>query len=123
MERKIVFSGDVGNTNQPILRDPQPVAEADVLVIESTYGDRVHEKARADYPRALADVLRSAFERGGNVVIPSFAVGRTQEILYFLRQIKEEKLLPGYENFPVYLDSPLANEATGRFPTGGLRIA
>ena len=119
VERKIVFSGDVGNTNQPILRDPQPVAEADVLVIESTYGDRVHEKARADYPRALADVLRSAFERGGNVVIPSFAVGRTQEILYFLRQIKEEKLLPGYENFPVYLDSPLANEATAVFLQAG----
>ena len=115
VERKVVFSGDVGNTNQPLLRDPQKVAGADVLVIESTYGDRLHEKVRVDYPRALADVLQRTLDRGGNVVIPSFAVGRTQEILYFLRQIKLEGLLHGHEGFPVYVDSPLANEATAVF--------
>lgn len=114
-ERKVVFSGDVGNTNQPLLRDPQKVEDADVLVIESTYGDRLHEKARVDYPRALAGVLQRTFDRGGNVVIPSFAVGRTQEILYFLRQIKLEGLVHGHEGFPVYVDSPLANEATAVF--------
>ncbi len=114
-ERKVVFSGDVGNTNQPLLRDPQKVEDADVLVIESTYGDRLHEKVRVDYPRALAGVLQRTFDRGGNVVIPSFAVGRTQEILYFLRQIKLEGLVHGHEGFPVYVDSPLANEATAVF--------
>ena len=115
VERKVVFSGDVGNTNQPLLRDPQKVAGADVLVIESTYGDRLHEKVRVDYPRALADVLQRTLDRGGNVVIPSFAVGRTQEILYFLRQIKLEGLVHGHDGFPVYVDSPLANEATAVF--------
>ena len=94
-ERKVVFSGDVGNTSQPLLRDPQRVESADVLVIESTYGDRLHEKVRLDYTRALAEVLQRTFDRGGNVVVPSFAVGRTQEMLYFLRQIKLENLVHG----------------------------
>ena len=111
----MVFSGDVGNTNQPLLRDPQRVESADVLVIESTYGDRLHEKVRLDYPRALAEVLQRTLDRGGNVVIPSFAVGRTQEMLYFLRQIKLENLVHGHGDFPVYVDSPLANEATAVF--------
>ncbi|HIS02872.1 MAG TPA: MBL fold metallo-hydrolase [Candidatus Pullichristensenella avicola] len=114
-ERKVVFSGDVGNTSQPLLRDPQRVESADVLVIESTYGDRLHEKVRLDYPRALAEVLQRTFDRGGNVVVPSFAVGRTQEMLYFLRQIKLENLVHGHDGFPVYVDSPLANEATAVF--------
>ena len=114
-ERKVVFSGDVGNTNQPLLRDPQRVESADVLIIESTYGDRLHEKVRLDYPRALAEVLQRTLDRGGNVVIPSFAVGRTQEMLYFLRQIKLENLVHGHGDFPVYVDSPLANEATAVF--------
>ncbi len=115
VERKLVFSGDVGNTGQPLLRDPQPVQGADMLVIESTYGDRLHQKARVDYPRALAEVLQRTFDRGGNVIIPSFAVGRTQEMLYFLRQIKLEGLVHGHDGFPVYVDSPLANEATAVF--------
>ena len=114
-ERKVVFSGDVGNTNQPLLRDPQRVESADVLIIESTYGDRLHEKVRLDYPRALAEVLQRTFDRGGNVVIPSFAVGRTQEMLYFIREIKEKGLVKGHGNFPVYIDSPLAIEATRIF--------
>jgi len=114
-ERKIVFSGDVGNRNQPILRDPMPVSDADYLLIESTYGDRLHERPPADSPHALAEHLKRTFDRGGNVVIPSFAVGRTQEILYFLREIKLKGLVHGHRDFPVYVDSPLANEATAVF--------
>ena len=112
--RKLVFSGDLGNTNQPLLRDPQTVAEADYLIIESTYGDRSHEAA-IDYVENLVPILRRTFERGGNVVIPSFAVGRTQEMLYFMRHIQEEHLLPEFPAFKVVVDSPLANEATTVF--------
>ena len=113
--RKIVFSGDVGNTGQPLLRDPQSVAETDYLVIESTYGDRFHEKRRGDAVQELADCIQRAFDRGGNVVIPSFAVGRTQEMLYAIREIKQRGLVKGHDRFPVYVDSPLAVEATGIF--------
>ncbi len=113
--RKIVFSGDVGNTNQPLLRDPQRVEEADYLVIESTYGDRLHDKCRGDAVGELAACIQRAFDRGGNVVIPSFAVGRTQEMLYAIREIKQRGLVRGHDGFPVYVDSPLAVEATGIF--------
>ena len=112
--RKIVFSGDVGNTNQPIIKDPQRVREADYLVIESTYGTRTHDKV-PDVAAQLAGVLQMTFDRGGTVVIPSFAVGRTQEMLYFIREIKEQGLVTGHDGFSVYVDSPLANEATGVF--------
>ncbi|MBR3949882.1 MAG: MBL fold metallo-hydrolase [Oscillospiraceae bacterium] len=113
--RKIVFSGDVGNTNQPLLNDPKPVEEADYLVIESTYGDRLHSKVRGDAVAELASCIQRAFDRGGNVVIPSFAVGRTQEMLYAIREIKQRGLVTGHDGFPVYVDSPLAVEATGIF--------
>lgn len=113
--KKIVFSGDIGNKNQPLLRDPIPTEEADFVVMESTYGDRLHSKECVDYVKELAAILKETFDRGGNVVIPSFAVGRTQEMLYFLRKIKVERLVEGHENFPVYVDSPLAVEATGIF--------
>lgn len=113
-QRKIVFSGDVGNVNQPLLRDPSLVDEADYIMVESTYGDRVHD-APPDYALALAEVLQSTFDRGGNVVIPSFAVGRTQELLYFIRRIKTERLVHGHDGFPVFVDSPLANAATRIF--------
>ena len=113
--RKIVFSGDVGNINQPLLRDPQPVEQTDFLVIESTYGDRLHAKVRGDVVAELADCIQRAFDRGGNVVIPSFAVGRTQEMLYAIREIKQKGLVKGHDGFPVYVDSPLAVEATGIF--------
>ena len=83
--------------------------------MESTYGDRLHSAERLDYVKELAAVLKETFDKGGNVVIPSFAVGRTQELLYFLRKIKVERLVEGFENFPVYVDSPLAVEATGIF--------
>lgn len=113
--KKIVFSGDIGNKNQPLIKDPTKTAEADYVVMESTYGDRMHEASRLDYVKELAAVIQETFDKGGNVVIPSFAVGRTQEVLYFLRKIKEEGLVIGHDGFPVYVDSPLAVEATGIF--------
>jgi len=112
--RTVVFSGDIGNINQPIIKDPQYLSKADFVVMESTYGDRLHGD-RPDYIRDLTDVLQTTFDRGGNVVIPSFAVGRSQEILYFLREIKERHLVRGHEGFPVYMDSPLAIKATRIF--------
>ena len=115
VSKKIVFSGDVGNVNQPIIKDPQKVKEADYVVIESTYGDRTHGMERPDYVKEFARILRETFAKGGNVVIPSFAVGRTQEILYFIREIKENDLVPEYPEFEVYVDSPLAIEATQVF--------
>ena len=114
-ERKICFSGDVGNIDQPILRDPEHVHDAQYLVIESTYGDRVHSHEKVDFVPALAERIQETLDRGGNVVIPSFAVGRTQEMLYFIREIKEKGLVTGHGDFPVYVDSPLAVEATGIF--------
>ena len=111
---KLVCSGDVGNTDQPIINNPHTVTEADYLLIESTYGTRLHETATSPIP-FLTDLLRRTFGRGGSVIIPSFAVGRTQELLYFFREIKQNHLLPEYESFPVYVDSPLANEATAVF--------
>jgi len=113
--KKIVFSGDIGNKNQPLIKDPTFTEEADYVVMESTYGDRMHEESRLDYVNELAAIIQETFDRGGNVVIPSFAVGRTQEILYFLRKIKEDRLVVGHDGFPVYVDSPLAVEATGIF--------
>ena len=113
--KKIVFSGDIGNKHQPLLKDPVYTKEADYVVMESTYGDRLHSPDQPDYVKELAAILKETFDRGGNVVIPSFAVGRTQEILYFLRKIKVGRLVEGHENFPVYVDSPLAVEATDIF--------
>lgn len=115
VEKKIVFSGDVGNTNQPIIKDPETVREADYVVIESTYGNRLHGDEIPDYVGEFTRILRETFARGGNVVIPSFAVGRTQELLYFIREIKEKNLLSDFPNFEVYVDSPLAIEATNVF--------
>ena len=114
-ERTIVFSGDLGNINKPILRNPQYTKAADYVVMESTYGDRVHSDGVPDYVGDLAAIIEETFVRGGNVVIPAFAVGRTQELLYFLRQIKERKLITSYPDFEVYVDSPLAVEATHIF--------
>ncbi len=113
--RKITFSGDVGNGEQPILRDPQFVKDSEFLVIESTYGDRLHSTERVDYIAELAGRIQTVLDRGGNIVIPSFAVGRTQEMLYFIREIKEKSMVKGHGDFPVYVDSPLAVEATSIF--------
>lgn len=113
--KKVVFSGDIGNKNDPLLRNPATTKTADYVVMESTYGDRLHAVERPDYVQELAAILKETFDRGGNVVIPSFAVGRTQELLYFLRKIKVGGLVKGHEDFPVYVDSPLAVEATEIF--------
>ncbi len=112
--KRVVFSGDIGNINKPILRDPQTPPPADYVVMESTYGDRSHGDAPR-YVRELADIINRTFDRGGNVVIPSFAVGRTQELLYFLREVKEQNLTPHYPDFAVVVDSPMAVEATALF--------
>jgi len=117
--RKLVFSGDVGNIDQPILKDPSLTKEADYIVIESTYGNRIHSEERPDYLGEFTKILRETFMKGGNVVIPSFAVGRTQEILYFIREIKEKQLLSEFPDFEVYVDSPLAIEATKVFTKNG----
>ena len=116
--RKIVFSGDLGNVDQPIIRDPQTIDEADYVVMESTYGDRLHEPPES-YTEALAQIIDETFEQGGNVIIPSFAVGRTQELLYFMREMKEEGMVKSHPDFRVCVDSPLANEAT-RIYSGNL---
>ncbi len=113
--KKIVFSGDIGNKDQPLLHSPICTKEADYVVMESTYGDRLHATDRPDYVKGLVSILKETFDKGGNVVIPSFAVGRTQELLYFLRKIKVGRMVKGHEDFPVYVDSPLAVEATGVF--------
>ena len=112
--KKLVFSGDIGNQDQPLLRNPRYFTEADFVVMESTYGDRSHGEV-PDFIGTLVDVLNTTFKRGGNVVIPSFAVGRTQELLYFFRQIKQDGLITEHPDFPVYVDSPLAIEATQVF--------
>ena len=119
-EKSIVFSGDIGNIDQPIIKDPDYFHEADFVVMESTYGDRLHNQVDRDEgdillerAKKLAAITDDAFKRGGNLIIPSFAVGRTQEILYLFRIIMDKKLLP-YE-IPVFVDSPLSVKATRIF--------
>ena len=114
VHKTIVFSGDIGNIDQPIIRDPQLLKMADYVVMESTYGDRNHTEVWS-YTDELAEIIDETLGKGGNVVIPSFAVGRTQELLYFIREIKDQKLVKSTPNFPVYIDSPLAKAATTVF--------
>jgi metallo-beta-lactamase family protein len=110
----IVFSGDVGRYDQPILNDPTPPSRADFLLCESTYGDRDHPSGSvAD---ALADAINRVAKRGGAVVIPSFAVGRTQTLMWYLRQLDEAKRIP---QIPVYVDSPMAISVTGIYAKHG----
>ncbi|NLZ81488.1 MAG: MBL fold metallo-hydrolase [Clostridiales bacterium] len=109
--KKIVFSGDIGNLNQPLIRNPQYIDEADYVVMETTYGTRNHGES-PNYIKELTEVIQSTFDKGGNLVIPSFAIGRTQVLLYFIRKIKADGLIKGFNNFKVYVDSPLAIEAT-----------
>ena len=115
--RTLLFSGDLGNHSRPLIRDPEKAPNADFVVVESTYGDRLHSE-RPDYLGQLTEILQQTFDQGGNVVIPSFAIGRTQELLYLIRTIKEEKRVRGHEGFPVYVDSPLAVEATRIYSAG-----
>ena len=97
--RKIVFSGDIGNIQQPIIRDPAYLCEADYVITESTYGDREHREGEGEYTEDLAKILDGTFAKGGNVIIPAFAVGRTQELLYFIREIKERGLVTSVPDF------------------------
>lgn len=117
-QKTLLFSGDVGNVSRPLIRDPQKPERADIVVIESTYGDRLHGE-RPDYISQLTEIIQRTLDRGGNVVVPCFAVGRTQEMLYLIRKIKEDGLVKGHDNFPVWVDSPLAVEATEIY-AGGL---
>ena len=110
-ERTILFSGDIGNKNKPLIRTPQKAPHADYVVCESTYGTRLHT-AEPDYLGELTSVIQRTLDRGGNIVIPAFAVGRTQELLYYIRIIKEKGLIRNHDGFPVIVDSPLAVEAT-----------
>lgn len=109
--QKLLFSGDIGNIDRPLIRDPSTPPPVDYLVIESTYGDRLHGE-RPDYVAQLSKILDETFAGGGNVVIPSFAVGRTQELLYIIREIKQKGLVNSVPDFTVYVDSPLAVETT-----------
>jgi metallo-beta-lactamase family protein len=105
--RRVLFSGDLGHFDQPIIRDPAPPPACDYLLVESTYGDREHE---AEDPKdALARVVNSAVERGGPLLIPAFAVGRTQEVVYYIRELEDEGRIPV---LPVRVDSPMAAAAT-----------
>ena len=98
--RTVVFSGDIGNVDQPIIRDPQFYADADYVLMESTYGDRNHTEVWS-YTDQLAQIIDETLAKGGNVVIPAFAVGRTQELLYFIREIKDKNLVTSVKDFPV----------------------
>src|SRR5437764_4990167 len=105
--RRVLFSGDLGHYHQPIIRDPVEPPACDYLLVESTYGDRLHD---AEDPKdALARVINAAVERGGPLLIPAFAVGRTQEIVYYIRELEDERRIPV---LPVRVDSPMAAAAT-----------
>jgi len=107
-EKKIVFSGDIGKNGNPIIKDPEHVTEADYVLTESTYGNRFH-KGFDESIEELEQAVKETFRKGGNVLIPAFAVGRTQDVLYILNQlVKEGKL----HDLDVYVDSPLADKAT-----------
>jgi metallo-beta-lactamase family protein len=106
-DRRITFSGDIGRFGVPILKDPEPMLMGDLLLIESTYGDSLHTDK--DPCPVLAQIIASTAARGGVTVIPSFAVGRAQLLLYYLRELKERKLIP---DLPVIVDSPMAADAT-----------
>ena len=107
-EKKIVFSGDIGKDENPIIQDPEHVDEADYAVVESTYGNRFH-KGMEESIDEMVDAIKTTFKKGGNVLFPAFAVGRTQDIIYILNKLIKEKRL---HDLDVYIDSPLADKAT-----------
>ena len=110
-ERSILFSGDIGTRNKPILRDRATFDQADYVIVESTYGDRIHERT-VDIGDALADIINSTCKARGNIVVPSFALERTQEILYYLNELLIERRIP---HLMVFVDSPMANSITEVF--------
>jgi metallo-beta-lactamase family protein len=114
-QKKLVFSGDLGRYDQPVFFDPTPIKEADVLFIESTYGDR--EQLEKDVAFEIQKVINETIDKGGHVIIPAFAVGRTQIVLYYIRELMKQGRIP---EIPVYVDSPMAISVTDlykRFPT------
>ncbi|HUK34442.1 MAG TPA: MBL fold metallo-hydrolase, partial [Vicinamibacterales bacterium] len=102
-DRTILFGGDLGRYGRPVLPDPHAVSHADVLLVESTYGDRIHRPD--DDGAALATIINAAVQRGGKVIVPSFAIGRTEEVIYWIKRLEEQKRIPV---LPVYVDSPMA---------------
>jgi metallo-beta-lactamase family protein len=107
-QSRITFTGDLGRLNDPLLRPPETISETDYLVIESTYGNRQHPPA--DGLDKFAEIINSTIKKNGTVIIPSFAVGRSQTLLYFIKQMKDQNLIP--KDLPVYLDSPMAQDVT-----------
>jgi metallo-beta-lactamase family protein len=107
-EVNLTFSGDVGRAGMPIIRDPEPMPEADYLIIESTYGNRLHNKTEIVFDK-LAQIVTRTAGRGGKIIVPAFAVGRTQQLVLLLHQLSQRKEIP---NIPVFVDSPLAVNAT-----------
>lgn len=107
-ELRLAFSGDVGRVNLPIIRDPDPMPEADYLILESTYGGKLH-KAGGHAENKLADVVNRTAKRGGRIIVPAFAVGRTQQLVLMLHQLANAKRIP---NIPIFVDSPLAVNVT-----------
>jgi metallo-beta-lactamase family protein len=107
-EKKIVFSGDIGKKGNPIIADPEYTTTADYVVMESTYGNRLHRGMKESVDE-LVEAIKITFKKGGNVIMPAFAVGRTQDLLYILNGLVHDRRLPAVD---VYVDSPLANEAT-----------
>jgi metallo-beta-lactamase family protein len=107
MVKRVLLTGDIGRYDEPILRDPAPVELANYLVLESTYGDREHPEI--DVKQRLAEIINATVKRGGHILVPSFAVGRTQQLLYLLRELEDENRIP---ILPVYVDSPMAISAT-----------
>jgi metallo-beta-lactamase family protein len=110
-EVKLVYSGDLGNKNLPLIKDPSLIDYADYVIMETTYGNRYHQKIENEFEE-LIKIIKTTFKRGGNVIIPSFAVGRTQEVIYALNKYVENDIL---KNLTVYVDSPLASESTKIF--------
>jgi metallo-beta-lactamase family protein len=106
----ILFGGDLGRYDRPVLPDPVSVAEADYLLVESTYGNRVHEQD--DEGAKLAEAINETARRGGKVIVPAFAIGRVEELLYWVRRLEEEKRIPV---LPVFVDSPMAADALARY--------
>lgn len=110
-QRTILFSGDIGRPSRPIVHDPELIAEADYILVESTYGDRVHQGPE-DTKKAIAEVVNSTKETGGNIIVPSFALERAQELLYYLNELLLSKTI---EPLKVFLDSPMASRITKVF--------
>lgn len=105
--KSVLFTGDLGRPNHPVMKPPKMITRADYLIVESTYGDRLHDKSNP--LDQLAEIIQQTVAKGGSIIIPAFAVGRTQDLLYYIYRLKEEKRIP---NIPVFLDSPMAQNVS-----------